>query len=63
MNTIWLGIITLGVVLWVIYIIYLIIGIRKTLGTVNEFIISMEETLKSTLRQVQMTLQSVKKKN
>jgi TM2 domain-containing membrane protein YozV len=52
MNTIWLGIITLAVVFLVIFIIYLIIGVRKTLAKVDEFIDATEENLMPTLRHV-----------
>ena len=62
MNTLLLGIITLAAVILVIYSVYLTFRIKKTLATVNQFLASTEETLKPTLHEVQMTLQSIRKK-
>ena len=61
MNTVLLGIIALAVVLLVVYFIYLVTGIKKTLNTVNEFIVTTESSLKPTLEEVQVTLQSIRK--
>jgi uncharacterized protein YoxC len=60
MNQLWLTLIGVSVTVTAGFVIWLIIEIKKTLGSLNNFLKTSEESLKPTLEELQQTLKSLR---
>lgn len=61
MNSLFLGLITLAVLVLAGFVIYFIIDLKKTTASLNRFIATTEDVLQPTVDELQMTLKSVRK--
>jgi uncharacterized protein YoxC len=60
MNNLFLGIITVAVIVAAIIFIYVMVELRKTIHALRELVNTMENSLKPTIVELQGTLKSVK---
>lgn len=60
MNTVFWGLITLAVIVFVGVLITLVVELKSSLRSVNEFLKMAEGTLKPTLEELQLSLKSIR---
>lgn len=60
MNQIWAGLIVLALVVTVGFLVLLIMELRKTTRSLNEFLKTTEESIKPALEELQQTLKSIR---
>jgi uncharacterized protein YoxC len=60
MNQLWIGIIVITVVVTAAFLIGLIMELRKTARSINEFLKTTEEFFNPTLEELQQTLRSIR---
>ena len=60
MSQLWIGLIVIAVVATAVFLIGLIMELRKTARSINEFLKTTEESFKPTLEELQLTLKSLR---
>ena len=60
MSQLWLTLIGISVIVTAGFVIWLIIEVKKTLRSLNDFLKTSEESLKPTLEELQQTLRSLR---
>lgn len=60
MNQLWLGLIVFSVFVTSVFLILLILELRKTARSISEFLERTEESFKPTLEELQQTLRSLR---